>query len=129
MRYTIVIQSSANKLETAQSALEFARAVIERGHHVERVFFYSDGVDYAQNCRQSASDEFAPHTHWKQFLEAHHIDAVVCVGASARRGLFDEAQASKAQDTPATIDSAFEVSGLGQLIAACAESDRCVTFK
>lgn len=128
MRYTIVIQSSANNLETALSALSFAQSVVECGHVIERVFFYANGVDYAQAYRQSPADEFAPHTQWKQFIQLHRIDAVVCVGATSRRGMFDAEQAGKVDNTPATIDDAFVVSGLGQLIAACAESDRCITF-
>lgn len=128
MRYTIIIQSSANRSELSKTALKFAQSVLQRGHQIERVFFYSDGVDHANSYRHNPADEFDPPSQWSKFIENNQIDAVVCVATATRRGFFDAEQSNKMENVSDTIKPPFVVSGLGQLIAACVDSERCITF-
>ena len=52
----------------------------------------------------------------------------VRVASSLRRGLLDETEADRYEKPAANIASGFTISGLGQLIDACIESDRVMTF-
>ena len=44
LRYVLLINAAPQSGEAANSALRFAGTLLEMGHHIERLFFYGDGV-------------------------------------------------------------------------------------
>ena len=114
MRYSLLITAAPDEA-AALTALHTARAVLDRGHALYRVFFYRDGVRLAS---VKSMDESAP--SWQEFISQRGLDATVCSGASARRGLFEESRYDLAPG--------FELAGLGQWVDALATSDRILCF-
>ncbi len=108
MRFTLIVHGAFD------SALAFARAVINSDHHVQSVFLYHEGVLLAQRGR-----EHPLATAWQELAQAHDFPLQLCISAGERRGLEEQA---------ANILPGFEVVGLGQLVEALAMSDRTVTF-
>lgn len=114
MHYSLLITAAPDE-PAAITALQVARAIIERGHKLYRLFFYADGVYLAtEDSSQAASA-------WQAFIRAQALDASVCSGASVRRGLFTGEEAAR----PAP---GFELAGLGQWVDALAASDRMLAF-
>jgi tRNA 2-thiouridine synthesizing protein D len=114
MLYSLLI-TAAPEEPAALTALHTAQAVLERGHELYRVFFYRDGVRLA--CVDPVRDSAGS---WQEFVRERNLDATVCSGASARRGLFE-------QNTD-NLALGFELAGLGQLVDALAASDRILCF-
>lgn len=114
MRYSLLITAAPDE-PAALTALHTARAVVERGHELYRVFFYREGVQLA--CVDPDNDSAGS---WQQFVRERELDATVCSGASARRGLFEHETDNLAPG--------FELAGLGQWVDALATSDRILCF-
>ena len=65
---------------------------------------------------------------WREFIERHQLDAVVCIAAALRRGLLDSQEAQRYGRPAATLASGYSLSGLGQLHEAAQQADRLVCF-
>ena len=65
--------------------LQFAKAAIERGHEIQRVFFYHDGVYNATRLTEPPQDDRHIVNRWSALKEQHGVDLVVCVAAALRR--------------------------------------------
>lgn len=128
MIFSLVIQASAQKHEIAQSALQFAEALIRNQHQIYRVFFYGEGVLLANECSVFPQDEMDIHSAWRSFIAAQKIDAVVCIAAGLRRGVINSNESTRYQKNSVTLAPEYELSGLGQLIDASVHSDRLITF-
>lgn len=126
MRYTLIIQSSPSSA-AAMAALKFTQALIAAQHSVYRVFFYGDGVHLANNNTSQAQDDYDLHDHWRELISSHQLDAVVCIATALKRGIIDQQEARR-YDLKAVTGAPYELSGLGQLVDACAQCDRVVTF-
>lgn len=114
MRYSLLITASPDE-PAALTALHTTRAVLERGHELYRVFFYREGIRLA--CVDPDNDGAGS---WQALVREQGLDATVCSGASARRGLFED-------DTD-NLAPGFELAGLGQWADALAASDRILCF-
>jgi tRNA 2-thiouridine synthesizing protein D len=125
--FTIVIHS-APVSQQSLSALLFARAALEAGHGIYRLFFYGDGVHNASRLNVTPQDELDIPAAWRDLIEEHKLDAVVCIAAGLKRGLINESEAQRHEKLAYNLDPAFELSGLGQLLDAAVKSDRLVTF-
>lgn len=112
----------------ARSALAFARAVIESGHQITRLFFYRDAVQIASNLGVQPQDEQDISRQWREFITAEQLDAVVCIAAALRRGVLNEAEATRWQRSGANTGEPYDLSGLGQWVDALQTADRTVTF-
>ena len=99
-----------------------------QGHSIERLFFYQDGVHNATQLAQLPQGEFDLPSVWQQFVQQHQLDAVVCIAAALRRGVVNEAEASRYNLAAASLAQGYELSGLGQLVDAAVTADRLVTF-
>lgn len=127
MIFSLVIYAPSSS-QSSRSALKFARAALQGGHEIHRVFFYNNGVYLANNQSISAQDEPNITDEWATLAQAHTLDLVVCITAALRRGLLDDAEADRYDKQAVTIAPPFTVSGLGQLIDASVSADRLVTF-
>lgn len=117
MKFTILINAGPYTHQASDSALHFARAALDKGHTVTRIFFYGDGVYNANKNIQPPTDERNLVVLWCELASQHNIDLVVCVAAANRRGIQTE-----------LLATGFRISGLGQLVEAGIDSDRLLVF-
>lgn len=117
MKFGILVNEGPFTHQASDSAYQFAKAAIEKGHKVIRVFFYHDGVNNANKLSEPQSDDRNLVKLWSELAQEHNVDLVVCVAAALRRGIKDD-----------ILAPGFRISGLGQLIEAGIIGDRLVTF-
>lgn len=117
MKFGILVNEGPYNHQAVDSAYQFAKAAIAKGHTVSRVFFYYDGVHNANKLLEAPQDERQIGKLWAEMAKEHGVDLVVCVAAGLRRGLKEE-----------TLAEGFRISGLGQLIEVGIQADRMMTF-
>lgn len=128
MKYTLMINEGPYQHQSSDTALQFARAVLEKGHEIYRVFFYHDGVNNGTRLAVPPKDDRQIQQEWSDLAKQHDVDLVICIAAAQRRGLMD-ADESKRQGMDAdNIIEGFRISGLGQLIEGGIQSDRTLVF-
>ncbi len=117
MKFGIVVNEGPYQHQASDSAYQFCKAAIEKGHEVRRVFFYHDGVNNASKLTEPPQDDRHIVNRWTRLAEEHQVDLVVCVAAALRRGIKEE-----------NLAKGFRISGLGQLVEAGIQSDRLIVF-
>jgi tRNA 2-thiouridine synthesizing protein D len=128
MKLGIVVNEGPYTHEASDTAYQFARAALAKGHEIYRVFFYHDGVNNASRLTVPPQDERNIVRRWSELAEKHKLDLVVCIAAAQRRGLMDASEAKRHGKDADNIAPGFRISGLGQLIEAGIQSDRLVVF-
>jgi tRNA 2-thiouridine synthesizing protein D len=106
----------------------FAKAALEKGHEVSRVFFYHDGVYNSTRLTTPPQDDRNIVNRWAELAEKHDLDMVVCVAAAQRRGIVDEGEAKRNGKDATNIHPRFRICGLGQLVEAAIQADRLMVF-
>lgn len=127
MKFAIAL-FAAPHLPSSRRALRFAQAVIAEGHEVIRLFFYQDGVHSAASNIVSAQDEIDLPVEWREFVQEHQLDAVVCIAAALRRGVLNDEEAQRYSRPAANLHEPWQLSGLGQLHEASQVADRLICF-
>lgn len=127
MKFAIAL-FSASHAPSSRRGLRFAQAVLAGGHEIVRLFFYQDGVHNASSNIVTPQDEQDLASQWRQFVTDNHLDGVVCIAAALRRGVLDEAEATRYDRGAANLDAPWELSGLGQLHDAAQAADRLICF-
>jgi tRNA 2-thiouridine synthesizing protein D len=117
MKFAILVNEGPYQHQASDSAYLFCRAALAKGHAIERVFFYHDGVNNASKLTEPPQDDRNVVARWSKLGAEHGLDLVVCVAAALRRGIKDE-----------NLAPGFRISGLGQLIEASIAADRTVVF-
>ena len=128
MKYTIQINEGPYQHQAADSAYQFTKAALEKGHEIFRVFFYHDGVNNATRLAIPPQDDRNVTQRWADLAAEHKLDLVVCIAAAQRRGLLDKNEADRAGKDADNIQEPFRISGLGQLIEGGIQSDRLIVF-
>ncbi|MCV6613139.1 MAG: sulfurtransferase complex subunit TusD [Amphritea sp.] len=128
MIFSLVITGAPYSTQCADTALRFARSVLQQGHTLHRVFFYADGVHSGSALAAPPQDEFNIPQAWAELAHEHQLDLVVCIAAAVRRGVLDSNEARRYEKDGHNLASDFTLSGLGQLVEAGIVSDRVVTF-
>lgn len=128
MKFTLVIYSAPYSNEAANSALRFAHSLIDEGHDIYRLFFFSDGVHNASRMAISAQDEINIPAQWHELISRYELDSVACVSSAIKRGILDTREASRYELDTVSINDSTEIAGLGQLIDASLNSDRVISF-
>ncbi len=128
MKFTIQINEGPYQHQAADTAYFFAKAAIEKGHEIFRIFFYHDGVNNGTRLTTPPQDDRNIVDRWSQLGQEHDIDMVLCVAAAQRRGIVDDGEAKRNGKDATNIAPGFRISGLGQLIEGGVESDRLVVF-
>jgi len=105
MKFGLMINEGPYNHQASDTAYQFAKAVLEKGHQIHRVFFYNDGVNNATKLTEPPQDDRHIVNRWSKLAEEHGLDLVVCVAAGLRRGLVD-----------AVLAPGFRISGLGPLV-------------
>ncbi|WP_068111190.1 sulfurtransferase complex subunit TusD [Tropicimonas marinistellae] len=128
MKLGIVVSEGPYTHQAADTAYHFAKAALDKGHEVPRVFFYHDGVNVATRLSVPPQDERHIQKNWTALAAANDIDMVVCIAAAQRRGILDENEAKRQGKDASNLAEGFRISGLGQLIEMGIECDRMVMF-
>ncbi len=128
MKFTIMVNEGPYQHQSSDSALQFVRAALEKGHEIFRVFFYHDGVNNGTRLAVPPKDDRMLQKEWSELAEKHGLDLVICIAAAQRRGLMDASEAKRQGLNADNIASGFRISGLGQLIDGGIESDRTIVF-
>lgn len=127
MKFAIALFSAAHA-PSSRRALLFAQAALAGGHEIVRLFFYQDGVYNAANSIVTPQDEQDLPREWREFVEKHQLDGVVCIAAALRRGVLNADEAQRYQRTAVSVEAPWELSGLGQLHDAVQAADRLICF-
>jgi tRNA 2-thiouridine synthesizing protein D len=117
MRFAILIHEGPYNHEAPDTAYNFTLAALHKGHTIERIFFYHDGVINASSLAEPPQDDRNIQKRWSDLGVEHGIDIVACIAASKRRGIKD-----------GYIMKGTRISGLGQLTEMTISADRLVTF-
>lgn len=128
LTYAIVVNGPAYGNQTSRSAYQFASALIEEGHVLQRVFFYQDGVLNGSALTAPASDEFDLVAAWQALAKMHNVELQTCVAAALRRGIVSEQEAEQNQLPVANLADGFEQAGLGGLAEVMLTADRLIQF-
>lgn len=128
MKIGVLVSEGPYTHQASDSAYQFVKAALEKGHEIFRVFFYNDGVNNGTRLTVPPQDERNIQTNWTELAEKHNLDLVVCIAAAQRRGILDENEAKRQGKDADNIAPGFRISGLGQLIETGIESDRLVVF-
>ena len=128
MKFGIVVNEGPYQHEAADTAYNFSRAALDKGHDIFRVFFYHDGVNNGTRLTTPPQDDRNITSRWTALAEEHNLDLVVCVAAAQRRGIVDADEAKRNGKDADNIAPGFRISGLGQLIEAGIEADRLMVF-
>ena len=117
MKFGLLVSEGPYTHQAPDTAYQFAKAAIAKGHDIQRVFFYHDGVNNSTKLTEPPQDDRNIVNRWSKLAEEHGVDLVVCVAAALRRGICDE-----------NLAKGFRISGLGQLVEAGIQADRLVVF-
>ncbi|NNG13772.1 MAG: sulfurtransferase complex subunit TusD [Gammaproteobacteria bacterium] len=128
MKFAIQINEGPYTHEATDSAYHFAKAAIDNGHEIMRVFFYHDGVNNGTRLTTPPQDDRHIVNRWAELAKEHDLDLVLCVAAAQRRGIADEGEAQRNGKDADNIQEGFRISGLGQLIEAGIQAERLVVF-
>ena len=128
MKLSILVNEGPYQHQSADSAIQFTRAALEKGHEIFRVFFYHDGVNNGTRFAVPPQDDRNITDQWTKLAEEYKLDLVVCIAAAQRRGILDENEAKRQGKDGNNIAPGFRISGLGQLIEAGIQSERLVIF-
>ena len=128
MKYTVMINEGPYQHQSSDSALQFVRAALEKGHEIFRVFFYHDGVNNGTRLSIPPADDRLLQKEWAELGKEHDLDLVLCIAAAQRRGIMDEKEAKRQGLDANNIIDGFNISGLGQLIEGGIQSDRTIVF-
>ena len=128
MKFSILINEGPYTHQASDSAYQFAKSVLAKGHEIFRIFFYHDGVNNATRLTTPPQDDRNIVNRWSKLADEHKLDMVVCVAAAQRRGIVDEGEAKRNGKDATNLAPGFRISGLGQLIEAGIQADRLVMF-
>ncbi|HDO52854.1 MAG TPA: sulfurtransferase complex subunit TusD, partial [Rhizobiales bacterium] len=84
MKFGILINEGPYTHQASDSAYQFTKAALEKGHEIYRVFFYHDGVNNGTRLSVPPQDERNIQNNWTELAEQHDLDLVVCVAAAQR---------------------------------------------
>jgi tRNA 2-thiouridine synthesizing protein D len=128
MKLTIQVNEGPYQHQSSDTAYYFAKAALEKGHEIFRIFFYHDGVNNGTRLTTPPQDDRNIVNRWSELAKEHDLDMVLCVAAAQRRGIVDDGEAERNGKDATNMAPGFRISGLGQLIEGGVQSDRLVVF-
>jgi tRNA 2-thiouridine synthesizing protein D len=128
LKLGILVTEGPYTHQASDTAYQFTKAALEKGHEIFRVFFYNDGVNNGTRLAVPPQDDRNLQKLWSALAEKYQLDLVVCIAAAQRRGLLDKDEAKRHGKDADNIAPGFRISGLGQLVEAGIVAERLVTF-
>lgn len=129
MKYALAVHGAPYSSNAAEHALDFADALVARGHQIERIFFFHEGVYQGLNSHVPPQTQYNVNLakRW-QSLRKEGTELAVCIASGIKRGVVNTTEQARYDLPSNTLDDAFELVGLGQLIGAIASADRYIEF-
>lgn len=112
------VVTTAPTSQNTATAINIVKAAVQNDIDVIGVFFYQQGVLNAAKNLAIPNDEYQTKQHWLQLASEFNIPLHLCITAAEKRGLTDEVDDS--------IEQAFTVSGLGELVALSSQAERVI---
>ena len=69
MKFGIVVNEGPYTHEASDTAYQFSKAALEKGHEVLRVFFYHDGVNNGTRLTTPPQDDRHITNRWSELAE------------------------------------------------------------
>jgi len=128
MKIALLITEGPYTHQAADSAYQFAKSALAKGHEIIRVFFYHDGVNVGTRLTTPPQDDRNITRMWQELAAEFSLDLVVCVAAAQRRGIVDTDEQKRHGKDANNLADGFRISGLGQLVESGILADRLVSF-
>ena len=130
MKFALLVTGGPFQSKACHSALSFAKAIIAHPEHeLIGVFFYEDAVLVANQLNNPPRDEMNITHSWQQLAQTSGVELKVCIAAAIRRGILNEAEATRHEQAHHNLASGFTLEGLGTLIELEQQADRLVRFR
>ena len=126
--FTLLIRSAPFASGQHQIAQDFLQQAISQGHTIDRVFFYQDAVYCGLNTLQPVQGQPSVTEQWQKLATQFDFPLQLCIANALRRGICNEEERQRYNLSAATCAEHFELSGLGEMAEACAQSDRVMEF-
>ena len=110
MNFGILVNEGPYQHQASDSAYLFAKAAIEEGHTIFRVFFYHDGVNNGTRLATPPQDDRHIPNRWSELARENNIDLVLCVAAAQRRGMVDPDEMKRNNKDADNIAEKFRIS-------------------
>jgi tRNA 2-thiouridine synthesizing protein D len=113
----ILLKEGPYNHQASDTAFKFAEAAIRKGHKVDAVFLYNDGVINVTRLMDPPQDDRNIAGRWSELSRTHGVEVLACIAASKRRGISDD-----------VLIEGGTITGLGTLTDIAIRNDRLVTF-
>ncbi len=128
MKLTIQVNEGPYQHQSADSAYFFAKAALEKGHEIFRIFFYHDGVNNGTRLTTPPQDDRNIVSRWTELARNMTLTwSCVWRQHSVAASLMTVKPKRNGKDAT-NIAPGFRISGLGQLVEGGIQSDRLVVF-
>ena len=127
MNFVLAVHGAPHSSNSGEHAIGFAKAAMAQGHHIERVFFYHDGVLHGLSSQVTPQSENDLYKAWSELAD-HGVELAVCIVSAIKRGVINAEEQARYERTSHTLAVGFELVGLGQLIAGIQHADRYIEF-
>ncbi len=117
MNIGILLKEGPYNHQASDTAFKFAEAAIKKGHRVDAVFLYNDGVTNVTKLMDPPQDDRNISARWSELGRKHGFEILACIAASKRRGINDD-----------VLVEGSSITGLGTLTDIAIRNDRFVTF-
>ncbi|MBC8259462.1 MAG: sulfurtransferase complex subunit TusD [SAR324 cluster bacterium] len=117
MNIGILLKEGPYNHQASDTAYKFAEAAIKKGHTIDAVFFYNDGVNNSTGNMEPPQDDRHIGNRWVGLCQKNNVKMMVCIAAAKRRGINDD-----------VLIDCGEITGLGNLTDIAIRNDRLVTF-
>jgi len=128
VKFAILVNEGPYTHQASDTAYQFTKAALARGHQVLRVFFYHDGTLNATALATPPRDDRNVTQRWSDLAKQHNLDLVACIAAAQRRGILDADEAQRKGLDMDNLAPRFRISGLGQFVEAAVDADRVMVF-
>ncbi len=125
MRYVLAISAANYGKQAAFIALQFAEVLIAKGHQIQQIFFFQDGVTNGNSLVLPANDEVNLLKAWQTFHQQYNVQLHLCIAAAQRRGIVDH---KTTISTETNLATPFILAGLGEFMSAVLTCDRVLQF-
>jgi tRNA 2-thiouridine synthesizing protein D len=127
MKILVLVEASPLQQRNS-SAYRFCHACLQAGQTIEQVFFFGDGTLTANLLSHPPQDEINWTERWSKWACTHQIPLKCCITSAMRRGIVGETDSHFNTQAHYSCHSAFEVTGLGQMMMAMKQADRIIQF-
>ncbi len=117
MNIGILLKEGPYNHQASDTAFKFAEAAIKKGHKVDAVFLYNDGVTNVTKLMDPPQDDRNIAVRWGELARKNGFEILACIAASKRRGINDD-----------VLVEGSSITGLGTLTDIAIRNDRFVTF-